>query len=290
MLKQFTVDFPSNLYPFKSNYFENKGHKLHYVDQGDGEVMLMLHGNPTWSFYYRNLIKEFSLSKRVVVPDHIGCGFSDKPQDFTYRLQDHIDNVKALIDNLEVKSITLVVHDWGGAIGFGLATQFPGLVKKIIALNTAAYTIDYIPKRIAICKAPVIGEFLVRGLNGFAGPATFLTTVIPLEANVRKAYLYPYNNYKNRIAVSKFVEDIPLNPKHPSWNTLKNIEVKLKGFTTPVMFIWGGQDFCFNDRFYNKWKELLPKAEYHYFKDAGHYVIEDKLLDCISLIKEFIAK
>ncbi len=289
MLKQFIVDFPNNLYPFASNYINIGNLKLHYVDQGSGEVMLMLHGNPTWSFYYRNLIKEFSINKRVIVPDHIGCGFSDKPQDYSYRLQDHIDNVKTLLDKLDIKSVTLVVHDWGGAIGFGLATQFPGLVKKIIALNTAAYTIDYIPKRIALCKNSIFGEFLVRGLNGFAGPATFMTTVIPLEANVKKAYLYPYNNYRNRIAVSRFVEDIPLNDKHPSWSTLKKIEENLVNFTTPVMFIWGGKDFCFNDRFYNKWKEILPKAEFHYFEDAGHYVIEDKLLDSIKLMRRFIS-
>ena len=187
------------LYPFKNNYMTVEGNELHYVDEGEGEPILMVHGNPTWSFYYRDLIKEFSTSNRVIAPDHIGCGFSDKPQDYEYMLENHISNIEKLVARLELKDITLVVHDWGGAIGFGLATRHPELIKKVVILNTAAYTCDYIPPQINICRTPLLGEAVIRGFNAFAGPATHMAVEKPLSKNVKKGYLLPYNNYKNRI-------------------------------------------------------------------------------------------
>ena len=190
------------LYPYKENYFKTKaGHKLHYIDEGQngGETFLMLHGNPTWSFYYRNLINEFSQNSRVVVPDHIGCGLSDKPQDYEYSLENHISNVEDLVKELGLKDITLVVHDWGGAIGFGFATRHPDLVKRVVILNTAAYTSDYIAPQINICRIPVLGEKVIRTFNAFAYPATFMAVEKKLPKNAKKGFLYPYNNYRNRI-------------------------------------------------------------------------------------------
>ncbi len=282
------------LYPFESHFLtvENDGHKnqLHFVDEGqkNADPILMVHGNPTWSFYYRDLIKEFSNTNRVIAPDHIGCGFSDKPQNFEYMLENHISNIESLVEHLKLKDITLVVHDWGGAIGFGLATRHPDLIKKIVILNTAAYTCDYIPPQINICRTPILGEAVIRSFNAFAGPATHMAVEKPLSKNVKKGYLLPYNNYKNRIATAKFVTDIPMKRSHRSWKTLENIENKLSELTCPKLVLWGRKDFCFNDYFLNRWKGIYPDAKYKVFEEAGHYVIEDAGKDLINEMRSFI--
>lgn len=278
------------LYPWKHHFLGLNGLNLNYVDEGQGPAMLMVHGNPTWSFYYRHLISAFSGHFRCVVPDHMGCGFSDKPQDYQYTLENHIQNLTRLVQFLDLKDITLVVHDWGGAIGMGLATRFPHLIKRIIILNTAAFTSTDIPKRIALCKAGPVGEFLVRGLNGFAWPATFMTTKKRLPANVKKAYLAPYDSWKNRIAVSRFVQDIPMSEAHPSWKTLKTIEDNLPKLKVPKLIVWGGLDFCFNQSFFEKWVAIYPDAEAHWIADAGHYVLEDAPKKAIESMIEFIGK
>ncbi len=278
------------LYPWKHNFLGLNGLNLNYVDEGQGPVMLMVHGNPTWSFFYRHLISAFSGHFRCVVPDHMGCGFSDKPQDYDYTLENHIQNLTRLVQFLDLKDITLVVHDWGGAIGMGLATRFPHLIKRIVILNTAAFTSTDIPKRIALCKAGSLGEFLVRGLNGFAWPATFMTTKKRLPSLVKQAYLAPYDSWKSRIAVSRFVQDIPMSEAHPTWKTLKTIEDNLTKLKVPKLIVWGGLDFCFNQSFFEKWISIYPDAEAHWIADAGHYVLEDAPKKAIESIVEFIGK
>ena len=144
-------------YPFRSHFLRLDGHSLHYVDEGAGQPILMLHGNPTWSFYYRNLIRGFSQKFRTIVPDHMGCGLSDKPQDYDYSLETHIQNAYQLIKFLDLKKIILIVHDWGGAIGFGLVTRYPELFDRIVILNTAAYPSVHIPQRINLLRQGKIG-------------------------------------------------------------------------------------------------------------------------------------
>ena len=203
-------DWLNKLYPFTSHFFQLKDNlSLHYLDEGKGDPILMLHGNPTWSFYYRNLVAEFSKSHRVIVPDHIGCGFSDKPQDYEYTLKQHIDNLEKLVLELKLKNFIMVAHDWGGAIGFGLIERHPERVKKIILLNTAAYTSDVIAFQINMCRIPVLAEQVIRRLNGFALTATYMAVAKKMSPEIRKGYLFPADSYKNRIATAKFVADIP---------------------------------------------------------------------------------
>lgn len=277
------------LYPFKSHFLGLGDHNLHYVDEGSGQPMLMLHGNPTWSFYYRNLVKSFSGDFRTIVPDHMGCGLSDKPQDYPYSLDQHIMNAYKLIRFLDLKDIILVVHDWGGAIGFGLLTRYPELFSKVIILNTAAFPDENIPSRINLLRQGFLGEFLTRGFNLFAWPATFMTTTKTLPHFVKKAYIAPYNTWKNRVAVARFVQDIPMEEEHPTFEVMSQIEAKIPSIKIPKLILWGGKDFCFNKHFYNRWLEFYPQAQSHYYEDAGHYIIEDELEDAIDRIWNFIS-
>lgn len=275
-------------YDFDSNFLKVGDHSMHYLDEGDGAPMLMVHGNPTWSFYYRNLVKAFRVERRIVVPDHIGCGLSDKPKDYEYTLKSRIQDLEKLVKFLDLKKITLVVHDWGGAIGFGLATRRPELIENIIILNTGAFTSQRMPFRIGLCKNQFFGEFLVRRLNGFAGPATFMASSKGLSSKVKEGYLLPYDNYKNRLAVSEFVRDIPMDESHRSYETLKKIERDLKRLSCPKLILWGGKDFCFNDEFFARWKNIYPDSFHKYYPNGGHYILEDEKEDVIHTISHFL--
>jgi haloalkane dehalogenase len=286
-------DWLAREYPFAPRSFATaRGARMNYVDEGPrtDNAVLMLHGNPTWSFYYRELVKALAPTRRCVVPDHIGMGLSEKPENYDYTLATRIADVEALVSSLGLKQIDLVVHDWGGAIGFGLAARRPELIRRIVILNTAAFAAERIPFRIAVCKAPGIGTFIVRGFNGFAGPATWMAmhrhTLAP---EIKRAYLYPYGSWADRVAVSAFVRDIPMQPSHPSWATLKAVEQGIAQFRDrPVLIQWGGRDFCFNDYFLQRWREILPQADAHRIADAGHYVLEDARDEVVPRIKAFL--
>ena len=281
------------LYPFKSNFLTlADGVRLHYLDEGAGEPVVMVHGNPTWSFYYRNLAGGLRSDHRVIVPDHIGCGLSDKPQDYEYRLAQHIENLeRLLIDELKLEKFSLVVHDWGGAIGCGVAVRHPERVTKMVVLNTAAFILPDCPKRIRVCRIPGFGALAVRGFNAFAGAAVHMAIAHQerMTPQVKAGYLAPYGNWHDRVATLRFVEDIPLRPSHPSWKTMEELGQKLPLLGgKPMLICWGGQDFCFHDGFLKEWTVRFPNATVHRFADADHYVLEDAGERILPLIREFL--
>lgn len=265
---------------------------MSYVDEGPrtSSAVLMLHGNPTWSFYYRELISELRRERRCVVPDHIGMGLSEKPENYPYTLAQRVEDIVALVRELRLSPIDLVVHDWGGAIGFGLAAAMPEAIRRLVILNTAAFASKHIPGRIALCKAPILGPLLVRGLNGFAWPATWMAMHRrSLSEAEKKGFLLPYDSWANRIAVSEFVRDIPMSSTHRSWKTLARIEEAVPQFRDrAALIVWGGRDFCFNDHFLDRWRELLPRAEPHRIDDAGHYVLADAREEAVTRIARFL--
>ena len=280
-------------YPFAPQSFTTPhGARMSFVDEGPrrDEAVLMLHGNPTWSFYYRHLIRALSPQIRCVAPDHIGMGLSEKPESYDYSLARRIADITALVASLGLRRVHLVVHDWGGAIGFGFAAAHPELIGRLVILNTAAFPSTRIPWRIGCCKLPVVGPLLVRGLNGFALPATWMAmNRRSLTNEEKRGFLLPYDSWANRVAVSAFVRDIPMDASHPSWPTLAAVEKGLAQFRDhPALVLWGGQDFCFNDSFLKRWQEILPRAEVHRFADAGHYVLEDARDEVIARTVSFL--
>ena len=281
----------TELYPFSSNIIELEKFRYHYLDEGSGgEPLLMLHGNPTWSFYYRNLILGLKDSYRCVVPDHMGMGFSDKPQNYPYTLSQHIDNLEKLLDQIKLDNITLVVHDWGGPIGMGFAVRHPERIKRLVIFNTAAFLSCKIPVSLKLCRVPGLGAIAIRGFNAFARTAIYWACKKQerMTKEVRSGYLEPYDNFFSRVATLRFVQDIPMNPDSPSYPVVQDIEENLKLFRDhPVKIIWGAHDFVFNDHFLNRWKEIYPQAEVHRIEDAGHYVVEDAHEKILPMLKEF---
>ena len=287
------MSLSKSLYPFHNHYIKLKSkHKMHYLDEGKGPPLIMVHGNPTWSFFYRDLVREFSKSYRVIVPDHIGCGFSDKPQDYAYTLKNHIENLNELVEYLQFdktqQKLNMIVHDWGGAIGFGMAKKRPQKFEKIVILNTAAYRSRDIPFAISSCRLPIIGEQVIRRFNGFAKAATYMAVKNKLPKDVAAGFLHPYNNYKNRIATWKFVLDIPMHKSHQSYKTLTEVEQALPMISGEKMILWGGQDFCFNMTFFKRWTEIYPQAKQVVLEKAGHYLLEDAKLESMAALKGFL--
>lgn len=276
-----------NEYPFESHFINvDDKNKLHYIDEGKGPVIVMLHGNPTWSFFYRNLIKDLSKNHRVIVPDHIGCGLSSKPEEYEYTLINHITNVEKLLNHLHIEKFSLIVHDWGGAIGMGVATRSPQKIEKIVAMNTACFTSEDIPFRINILRND-FGEWMIRSMNAFAFPATFMAVNKKLNPIIKKGFLLPYNNFNNRIATAKFVRDIPMDKSHQTYPILKKIEEHLKDIKAPVLLLWGEKDFCFNMNFYKRWQDFFPEAKGISYPDASHYLLEDKYPEVSNEISRF---
>ena len=280
-------------YPFQSHYLDIGKHRLHYIDEGPSDpskpVLVMVHGNPTWTFYWRELIKAFRRDYRVIAVDHLGCGLSDKPTRYSYRLADHIRNFTRLMDALSLERIVLFVHDWGGPIGMGYATEHPEKIEALVVFNTAAFRSKRIPKRIALCRIPGFGKFAIQGLNAFARVATRQATTKHMSSDVKAGYLRPYNSYSSRIAHYRFVQDIPLNSSHPSWETLGAIERGLNKLKHhPMMLLWGEKDWCFDQTFLDTWRERFPDARVTTFADAGHYVVEDAAPQIIPEIQPFL--
>jgi haloalkane dehalogenase len=279
-------------YPFESHWLDLDGVRMHYVDEGprDGRIVLCVHGNPTWSFIWRHLIRELSPQRRVLALDHIGCGFSDKPQQYPYRLAQHVTNLRRLIETLDLRDITLVGHDWGGCIGLGAATEMPERFARFVLMNTGAFRSRHIPLRIAVCRIPWLGPFVLRGLNAFSRAAlTLAVSRRPLSAAARRGLLAPYDSWANRVAVSSFVQDIPLRPSHPSYPKLTEIETGLSKLQDrPMLLLWGVRDWCFTLDFLREFQRRFPDAESHVIADAGHYVFEDAAEEVTSTIRHFL--
>jgi len=254
-----------------------------------------VHGNPTWSFYWRELILALRDRYRAIALDHIGCGLSDKPKqkDYPYTLARRIADLVQLIRHLDLQQITLVAHDWGGAIGLGAALEASDRIARIVLLNTGAFPPPFIPKRILLCRTPLLGTLAVRGMNAFARAALWMATEYPqrLRGPIGAGLLAPYGSWADRVAIDAFVKDIPITSRHPTWQVLEKIEAGLPSLSSrPTQMIWGMRDWCFTPQCLARLQKSFPAAEVHSLDDAGHYVMEDARERVISLIDAFLAR
>jgi cis-3-alkyl-4-acyloxetan-2-one decarboxylase len=282
-------------YPWQGGWLDRPGGRLHYLDEGSGAPVLMVHGNPTWSFYWRRLVSELGSDHRCVVPDHIGMGLSDKPSDADYRytLDSRVDDLEALIDHLGItEGLTIIAHDWGGMIGLALTERRRSLVKRLVLMNTSGFSLPKgsgLPWQLFLIRRLPFA-LPVRGLNAFSVGAAWTSTKTRLPKLVRDAYVAPYDSWEHRIAVHRFVQDIPLGPADPAWATVQRVSDALPDLTAerPTMIVWGRRDFVFNDAFLDEWRRRVPGAEYLVFDDAGHYVLEDEHETIVPAVRSFL--
>lgn len=295
----------SNLpdYPFQPARFEVRpGIAMSYLDEGprDAPVVLMLHGNPSWSYYWRHLVLGLRDRYRCIVPDHIGMGLSDKPDDgvaasprYDYTLQSRIDDVDALLTHLGITGpLTLAVHDWGGMIGFGWALSHAQQVQRLIITNTAAFPLPAkkpMPWQIAMGRHSRIGGWLIRRFNLFARGAAAFGTQRKLSRDVRHAYSDVYDGWANAISTLRFMQDIPLSEADRAWPLLKAAESVLPSFADrPAFIAWGLRDFVFDKHFLAGFRDALPQADIHAYEDAAHYVLEDKHETLVPMMRAFL--
>ncbi len=284
------------LYPYPSNFLDRSGLKYHYIDEGRGDPIVMVHGNPTWSFFFRSLIDALRSSHRVIVPDHMGCGLSDKPShgQYDFRLRSRIADLDALMDHLGLdRRITLIVHDWGGMIALAWALEHIDAIKQVIVMNTAAFFPPRgkaIPRRLKLIRSGgALMEKVVLGLNLFCRAAVFMAPFKRLHPDVAAGLVAPYNSVNNRLATLKFVQDIPLSPRDPSGDIVTHVDKNINKFKrVPMLILWGAHDFVFDRDYYDEWRRRFPDASAHWFDDAGHYLLEDVPHKIVPLIKEFL--
>lgn len=282
-----------SLYPFEGRTLDlDAGHRMHFLDEGAGQPLLMLHGNPTWSFYYRNLVLGLRGQYRCIVPDHVGCGLSDKPADWSYTILDHTTNVCELIQNLNLNNITLVVHDWGGIIGYLAALRLPERFHRFVVFNTAVSLLR-LPRWLLLMRNRLIGPLAIQGMNlmvrGAFRMARGGSGRYPKE--VRDGYLAPYRTWSSRIAIRRFVQEIPMEDGHPNVRLIDELRRDIQVVTDrPHLVVWGMRDPVFHHGYLEAWRELVPGADFHCMEDAGHWVVEDEHGRILPLMSNFLSR
>lgn len=293
-----------SLYPYRGSELRLAGQRYHYLDSAreypdsaaDGDqarpVILCVHGNPTWSFYWREVLKRFHATHRVIAVDHLGCGFSDKPTraEADYTLAGHRDRLLMLIDQLQLRRITLLAHDWGGAIGLSAAVRRVDSMAGIVLLNTAAFPPPYVPWRISACRIPWLGTCAVRGLNLFARAAVRMAmSKTKMRPEVAAGLLAPYGNWRDRVAIDSFVRDIPFSRRHPTYADLERLEADLSELASlPQLLVWGMRDWCFRPECLDRLLVHWPAATVVRLSDVGHYVMEDDPESALAAIASFL--
>lgn len=299
-------------YPFTPRRIEVRpGIAMSCLDEGprDGEVVVMLHGNPSWSYYWRHLVCGLSDRYRCIAPDHVGMGLSDRPDDgggtlpprapsrapghYDYTLASRIDDLDALLSRLGITGpVTLAVHDWGGMIGFGWALRDPARVARLVVTNTAAFPLPAakrFPKRLALGRDSTLGGWLIRRFNLFARGAAWMGTTRRLPRPVREAYAGVYDGWDNAIATLRFMQDIPLGEGDRAWPLLEAAARQLPQYADrPAFLAWGLRDFVFDRHFLDGFRQALPGAQVQAFDDANHYVLEDRHEVLVPQIRAFL--
>ncbi|AKS42776.1 alpha/beta fold hydrolase [Wenzhouxiangella marina] len=292
--------FSSPLYPYTGQFHEQAGgHRMHYLDEGpsDAQPVVMVHGNPTWSFYYRRLVEDLKPDFRCLVPDHIGMGLSDRPDDasYDYTLSQRLEDLGHWLDAVEPnRPVDLIVHDWGGAIGLSWAVRNIERVRRVVILNTWAFNIppdEHLPRSLRFARTR-LGSFLIQRFNAFSGLAVRMATERKLDREVARAMTGPYRQgVDSRLATLRFVQDIPLSPEDPAWDVLAETERRLPLLADkPVLFQWGAKDFVFDDRVLDIWREKLPGKPIRYYADAGHYVLEDAHESIVPAVRAWLTE
>jgi haloalkane dehalogenase len=277
-------------YPFASHYFSCEAGKLHYLDEGQGEPVVFVHGNPIWSFAFRHLVKKLSGTHRCIAPDHLGFGLSDKPADWSYLPADHAKNFAGLMEHLQLKDITLVVNDWGGPIGLSYALAHPERVKRIVLFNTWLWPVndDWYYRLFSGFMGGPVGRMLIERFNFFA--RSFIWVVYgnkgALTPEIHLHYTEPFKTPAQRRPTWIFPREIIASGKWLGelWSQVDKIRDK------PALILWGEKDIAFRGKELNRWKATLRNYRVHTFEKAGHYPQEEAYQEAGGFMAQFLAE
>lgn len=276
-------------YPFGSHWLSVPAGAMHYVDEGSGKPIVFVHGNPSWSFQFRHVIKRLSNTYRCIAPDLIGFGLSEKPESWTYLPSDHADNLERLLESLDLTDVTLVVGDWGGPIRLSYAIKHPEKVTNLVITNTWMWPVNRDLHFIlfsAFVGGP-IGKWLIQWRNFFArdivrqafGDTTKLTE------EIHRHYLKPLEKPKERTGTWVFPREIIGSTKWLSslWDEVDQLKGK------NVLIAWGMKDMAFKEPELDRWAQTFPDARIVKYEDAGHFVAEENPDELAREIEELIS-
>ena len=271
------------LFPFRSRFFPVGRYRLHYIDEGTGPVLLLMHACPLWSFSFRRIIHEFSRTHRVVALDQMGYGLSDKPADFDYHLETHTDMLELFVRRMELENITLVMHGRGSTIGMAYAVRNPENIRAFVTLNAMGFSNFVLPLRLQLCRFRWLGAKIILGLD------IFTRELNRFPRAVREAYRLPFPDNASKVAMLRFIEDIPCVPEDDSAQSMLEIESSLWMLREkPAAIVWAAKDWLYPMRCFRTWLKYFPAAEVHLLENAGRYLPEDEPGKLISILRNFL--
>ena len=299
-----TTDWTFNgSWPFEPRWFDSVDGRMHYVDEGprDGRPVVLVHGNPTWSYLYRNFIPPLvQAGHRAIAFDHLGFGRSDKPDDPSlYTIERHAGRAEALLESLDLGGATVVPQDWGGPLGLRWATRHPERVDGLFILNTFAHRPPEkvsLPLPLRLFRTPIVGEVMVKGLDLFKRIFLFREGVVHrdrLTAEIKHAYRAPHPSWSSRTPILVFPRQIPSGPEGPVSDLCAEIEAGLESHfrTKPVEIAWAMKDIAFTPELLDRlWLRTFPDAQVMRIADAGHYLQEDAYERIVPRLVEFVGR
>jgi haloalkane dehalogenase len=272
-------------YDFAPHYVEQEGLRLHYVDEGAGDPILLLHGEPTWSFLYRKLIPTLTGAGRCIAPDYFGFGRSDKPTERSWYSYDrHAASIRRFVQELDLSALTVVVQDWGGPIGFRLCVDEPDRIARLVVLNTG------IGARAPNEEWLRFRAFMRRvDTEIVAGRLVGLTLVQPVTEDVLAGYDAPFPVPESRIGIVTFPELVATGADHPSAAAMLDVRERLRSFDRPALVLFSDGDPIFDRRAAERMASLLPNAVLDApVSGAGHFLQEDRGEDVAARIASFL--
>jgi pimeloyl-ACP methyl ester carboxylesterase len=280
-------------FPFEARFVSHGDLTLHYVDEGppDGGTLLFLHGNPTWSYLWRRQIADLSAKEhRCVALDHMGFGRSDKPPHLAaYTFGRHVDNTLAFIDELDLREVTLVAHDWGGPIGLAAVLERLDRLRRVILMNTWAWELpSFLPPFLREFRTEGLGEILAMGGNLFVESIPGGMARRDPAPEMMDAYRAPFPDYWSRAGTLAFQREIPLTERDESARLMASIHERLGQLDVPMLLVWGMRDPVFQPVFLDQWRELFPDAAVVEIEDASHFLVEDRPDAVTAAIEGFL--
>ncbi len=266
-------------YPFKDHFEELDGVRIHYLDEGSGPPILMVHGQPTWSYLYRKMIPPLvAAGYRCIAPDLMGFGLSDKPTDESvYTLRRHVELVAGLIGMLQLKGITIVGQDWGGPISLRYAIDHQDNVRALVILNTFVKTSPIPHVFTLVLRSGGLSSFLIRKKDLFRKMAFRPGWPFrrPVDPRAMEQYKMPHPTAASRAGIAAFPKMIPGNDQHPNAEYISEIDAVLRDWDIPVLVMFSDRDLAFKVDEGQRIAEMVPNGRFEIVRNAGHYLQED---------------